>query len=128
MFALVTGASGFLGGHLVERLCAAGHRVRALVRTPAKAQFLAATMAEIAAGDLTAPASLASALDGVDTVFHSAAMVSNWGRWNDFQAVTVQGTENVLDAAERAGVRRFVHISTMRVYDDRICRQTGVAT
>jgi nucleoside-diphosphate-sugar epimerase len=126
MFALVTGASGFLGGHLVERLCGAGHRVRAMVRDRGKARFLEGSGAEFVLADVTAPETLAAALEGVEVVFHSAALVSNWAPWSEFQATTVQGTENLLQAAIRVGVKRFVHISTIRVYDDRSCPQNSV--
>lgn len=128
MLALVTGSTGFLGSHLVQRLCAAGHRVRALVRTRSKAGILEAAGAEIADGDITNPASLAAAAAGIDVIFHAAANVTNWGPWSEFHAISVQGTLNLLDAAKRAGVGRFVHISTIRVYDDRYCRRHGIVT
>ncbi len=128
MRALVTGGTGFLGSHLVERLLGAGHHVRALARTPAKASDLAAKGAVIVQGDVTVPASLTAALQGVDVVFHSAALVSNWAPWSAYLETTVQGTENLLAAAERAEVGRFVHVSTARVYDDRYCRRQRVVT
>jgi nucleoside-diphosphate-sugar epimerase len=128
MRALVTGATGFLGSHLVERLRAAGYQVRALAHQPGRADFLADLGAEVVVGDLTAPESLARAVAGVDTVFHCAAVVSNWAPWSDFLAVTVRGTENLLRAAARVPLRRFVHVSTTRVYDDRHCRRLGVVT
>src|SRR6266511_1401416 len=126
MFALVTGSTGFLGSHLVERLRAAGHRVRALARNPNRARFLEGTGAEVVLGDVTVPASLAPAVEGVDVVFHTAALVTNWAPWPAFLATTVAGTENLLEAAARAAVARFVHVSTIRVYDDRYCRRHGV--
>ncbi len=128
MFALVTGSTGFLGTHLVQRLREAGHRVRALVRTPSKAGVLAAAGAELSAGDITSPTSLARAVEGIEVIFHAAALVTNWAPWSSYQAVTVQGTENLLDAASRVRIQRFVHISTIRVYDDHFCRQHGVVT
>src|SRR5205823_5243768 len=93
-----------------------------------KARFLEGTGAELFHGDVTSPASLAAAVAGVDVVFHSAALVTNWAPWSAFHATTVQGTENVLQAAAHAAVQRFVHISTIRVYDDRYCRRHGVVT
>lgn len=125
MLALVTGPTGFLGSHLVERLLAAGHRVRALVYEPDKTGCLCPKRVEIVAGDITRSASLAPALRGVDVVFHTAALVTNWAPWSRFLQVTVQGTENLLAESLRAGVGRFVHISTIRVYDDRFCRRQG---
>lgn len=128
MLALVTGSTGFLGRHLVDRLRAGGDHVRALVRSPEKAGTLAGSGAEVVYGDLTRPESLAAAAAGVDTVFHAAAMVTNWGPWEPFRATTVTGTENLLAAALAAGVTRFVHVSTVRVYDDRYCRRHRVVT
>jgi nucleoside-diphosphate-sugar epimerase len=128
MRALVTGATGFLGSHLTERLLCAGHQVRALTQRPPKAHWLQSLGAEVVQGSLTAPPTLASALDGVDTVFHCAALVTNWAPWSQFLAVTVQGTENLLQAAGRVDLHRFVHVSTIRVYDDRQCRRLGVVT
>ena len=102
--------------------------MRVLARDPGKADFLRDAGAEVVEGDLTAPASVARALAGVDTVFHCAALVTNWAPWSEFLAVTVRGTENLLAAAARAPLRRFVHVSTVRVYDDRPCRRLRAAT
>jgi nucleoside-diphosphate-sugar epimerase len=128
MRALVSGATGFLGSHVAERLMAAGHAVRVLAYHPGKARYLESLGAEIVEANLTAPATLRRATAGVDLVFHCAALVSNWAPWSQFQAVTVRGTENLLAAAAGAGVSRFVHISTIRVYDDRHCRRHGTVT
>jgi 2-alkyl-3-oxoalkanoate reductase len=128
MLALVTGSTGFLGRSIVERLREAGHNVRALARDADKARDLAALGVEIALGDITRPASLDAAVRGVDVVFHSAALVTNWAPWAAFIATTVQGTENLLAASVRAKVQRFVHISTTRVYCDRHCRQHIIVT
>ncbi len=127
MFALVTGSSGFLGSHLVERLRATGHRVRGLIRDPRKGDLLTKQGAEVAIGDLNSAESLVKAVEGVDVVFHAAAMVESWGRWSDYLATTVQGTKDLLKAAVEAKVQRFAHISTIRVYDDRYCRRQRYA-
>lgn len=128
MRALVTGASGFIGSHLVEALVARGDRVRALVRSVRHFEPLALQGAEPALGDLRDPASLRAALDGVDVVFHLASRVTDWGPWSAFNATTVQGTRNVLEAAAEARVARFVHFSTVNVYDDRFARRHRVLT
>ncbi len=120
---LVTGATGFLGGHLVERLVESGQSVRALVRKQRSAWPWGAATVETAQGDVTQPASLATAAAGCDVIYHLAARVSDWGPWSDFEAVTVQGTENLLAAAVRAGCRRVVLVSTAVVYDDRHARR-----
>jgi nucleoside-diphosphate-sugar epimerase len=128
MFALVTGSTGFLGLHLVEHLRMAGHRVRALVYGPYQPGSLEAGGSEVVCGDITEPRSVELAMEGIDVVFHAAALVTNWAPWSRFLATTVRGTENVLAAAARARVRRFVHISTIRVYDDRYCRRYRLVT
>jgi 2-alkyl-3-oxoalkanoate reductase len=114
--ALVTGASGFLGSHITERLVARGEDVRCLVRPTSRTTFLDSLAVELSYGDITDATSLPSALEGVDTVYHAAAMVGDWGPWETFRAVTINGTRNMLKAASAAGVRRFLHVSTDGIY------------
>ena len=121
MLALVTGSTGFLGRHLVERLVAGGHRVRAFVYGSNK-NLTTRPGIELIPGDITSSASIVAAAVDVDVIFHTAALVTNWAPWSRFLATTVRGTENVLLAASQAHVKRVVHISTVRVYDDRFCR------
>lgn len=115
--ALVTGATGFLGGHLVRQLCARGVRVKALVRRPMAATELVVAGAELVRGDVLEPATLKHALDQpVDWLFHCAANTSMWRGGNALQTrVNVEGTSNVL-AAARGRVGRFMHTSTVAVY------------
>jgi uncharacterized protein YbjT (DUF2867 family) len=89
MRALVTGATGFLGSHIAERLVARGDEVRALVRPASDTALLQKLGVELATGDVTDPGSLHPAMSGVDVVYHAAAMVSDWGPWRDFKRVTV---------------------------------------
>jgi uncharacterized protein YbjT (DUF2867 family) len=103
---LVTGGTGFIGPHVVHTLRAADTPVRALVRKPAHAGRLAAWGAELAKGDVTDPASLRAACEGVDAVVHLVAIIK--GRADDFERVMSEGTRNVVAAAQEAGVRRFV--------------------
>jgi len=116
--ALITGATGFIGGRLAERLTTEeGVKVRALVRNLAKAQHLAGLGVEIAPGDITNPASILSAMDGCRLVFHAAAWVSERGSREDVWAVNVTGTQNMVDAAVATGnAERFVHVSSCAVY------------
>ncbi len=118
MRVLVTGATGLVGSHVVERLRAAGHEVRALVRPSSDASFLRGLGVEITPGDVTAPESLATAVGGCEGVVHTAAIVGGWGRPEAFFRVGVLGTRNLLNAARAAGVRRFVHLSSIAVYGD----------
>jgi predicted dehydrogenase len=115
---LVTGASGFIGARLCERLHHQGEwRVRALIRNPGRAVRLARMPIEFAIGDLSSPADLARAMEGCDAVVH-AGIGTSW-RESERVAVNVQGTKNVVDAALQAGVKRFVHISTIALYGEK---------
>lgn len=113
--ALVTGATGLVGSHVVERLRQDGWRVRALVRDTSHAAWLARLGAELAQGDTLDPASLWPATAGCDVVFHTAAAVTPDGGWEAFRRPNVDGTRHVLDATARAGAR-LVHVSSVAVY------------
>ena len=112
MKALVTGATGFLGAAVVARLRADGVRVRALVRSA----DAACAAEERCVGDLRDVEALRRAVDGVDWVVHAGARVSTHGQWSEFEAVNVAGTEALIQQAIAAGVRRFVHVSSLSVY------------
>jgi nucleoside-diphosphate-sugar epimerase len=107
---LVTGASGLLGGAVARVLVERGEAVRTFQRRPS-----GVAGAEDAAGSLTDAAAVADALDGVTGVVHLAAKVSLAGDPAEFEAVNVGGTSLLLDAAERAGVSRFVQVSSPSV-------------
>ncbi|GAB6167123.1 NAD-dependent epimerase/dehydratase family protein [Thermostilla marina] len=113
---LVTGATGFLGGALAARLSREGAPLRVFVRriTPA----VESLDAEIVVGDLRDRESLKKATTGVETVHHTAALPGIWGRWRDYYETNTLGTIQLLDAARRAGVRRFVFTSSPSVTFD----------
>ncbi len=111
MHVLVTGATGFLGRHLVRALLERGHRVRALGRQASA--FVAG--AEAVRGDLRDRASVMAACDGVGAVFHVGALSAPWGPAAEFHAVNVAGTEHVLAGCRLHGVRRLVHVSSPSV-------------
>ncbi len=111
---LVTGASGFIGGRLAERLAREGAAVRAQVRSVAGGVRLARFPLEIVRGDVTDRAFLASAVAGCDVVFHCA--YGTRGGRRERGLVNREGTRRVLAAAARAGVGRAVHLSTLMVY------------
>jgi uncharacterized protein YbjT (DUF2867 family) len=108
---LVTGGTGFVGGHVVHELRGRDLLVRCLVRDPRKAGKLSAWGCELVQGDVTDRASLARAVAGADTVVHLVAI--RQGKPEEFQRIMVEGTHNLLGAAMEAGVRRFVHMSAL---------------
>ncbi len=119
MQVLVTGATGFTGGHLARALVARGRRVRVLVRDVSKAKPLADAGMELAAGDLTDRAAVERAVAGCDVVYHIAALYREAKHADEvYRQVNVGGTENILDAAEKAGAGRVVHCSTVGVHGD----------
>lgn len=110
---LVTGGSGFIGGHLVTALAERGERVRVLDVAPPEALPPGVTVVQ---GSVLDRAAVERALDGVDRVFHLAAVAQLWHRDRSvFERVNRGGTRTVLEAAAQAGVRRFVHCSTESV-------------
>jgi len=110
---LITGGTGLLGGHLVERMVQQGHKVRALVRTTSDIEHLRTTGAEIVYGNVEDYGSLVAAAQGMDVIIHAAARVlPGWGQWRDFQSCIVEGTENILNASIAAGVKKFVYVSS----------------
>ncbi|MEK7487091.1 MAG: NAD-dependent epimerase/dehydratase family protein, partial [Planctomycetota bacterium] len=111
----VTGGSGFLGRTLIQELCKAGYRVRALARSAIAAEVVQKLGAEAVLGDLDNISALQKGMEGCSLVFHSAAKTEDWGRWKDFLRINVSGTENVLTAAKNAKVPRFLHVSTEAV-------------
>ena len=121
MRVLVTGATGFTGGHLAQTLAARGDEVRALVRPASRARFEASRLPRkgvIAVdGDLLDAAAVQRAADGVDLVYHIAATYREAGQpASAYRAINVDGTRNVLAAAKAGGARRLVHCSTGGVH------------
>jgi farnesol dehydrogenase len=108
----VTGGTGFLGGHLVERLVSSGFDVTALGRRAEDASRLPAG-ARIVVGDVTDLGSLERGMEGCGAVFHAAALVKRWTRDpREFDRVNIEGLGNVLRAAARAGVRKILYTSS----------------
>ena len=116
---LVTGAAGFTGSHLCERLTREGYAVRALVRDPNRSDALRRCGVEVAVGDMRDAGSLERAAAGRDVIYHIAALFrpENVSR-KDMWETNVIGTKNILAAAEKAAVQRFVHCSTVGVHGD----------
>src|SRR3954469_7651999 len=108
----VTGGSGFIGRHLLLRLLADGHVVRALARSDESARVVEGLGATPVRGDLADVGGLVDEIRGSAVVVHAAADVTSWRPDHE---VNVTGTSRMLDAAREAGVRRFVHVSTEAV-------------
>jgi len=108
---LVTGATGFVGGHVVHALRADGREVRCLVRDRRRGERLQAWGCELAEGDVTHSESLGAAAAGCDTVVHLVAI--RQGRREQFQRIMIDGTRSLIAAARDAGVKRFVHMSAL---------------
>ena len=117
MFALVTGGGGgFLGRHIVDQLLARGDRVRVLSRSDSP--DLIAQGVECHIGDLRDAACVEQACAGVDAVFHTAALPGIWGRWETFHSINTVGTEHVLAASRKGGVRKLIYTSSPSVVYD----------
>ncbi len=119
---LVTGATGYIGRHLVLRLVDQGERPRCLVRDPKRAaNILPADKVEFIQGDTTQPTSLKAALNGVDTVVHAAFITADHKQsaGNNYAETNVQGTSYLVKAAKEAGVKRIVEISGLGTKPDK---------
>ena len=121
MKVLVTGATGFTGGHLAAALASRGDEVRALVRPRSRTKFASSVLPSkgvtAVEGDLADAAAVRRAAEGVDVVYHIAATYREAGQPDAaYREVNVQGTANVLEAARAGGARRMVHCSTGGVH------------
>ncbi len=122
---LLTGASGFVGGHLIPAMLGAGHRVVALVRSEAAGAAVLGRLSpadrvavELRRGDVTLPGTLGPALADVDAVIHLVAIPRDFNDGADLRRVNLEGTQAVVSAMGAAGVSRLVHMGAMGVIDD----------
>ena len=115
MRVLVTGATGFLGKHLVQKLVARGDEVCALVWPPDTRSALQNLPVAILEGDIQNANLVMQAVKGNEVVFHCAGKVDDWGPRNEFYRVNVDGTRNILEASRISGVKHFIHISSLAV-------------
>ncbi|MBN1261244.1 MAG: NAD-dependent epimerase/dehydratase family protein [Anaerolineae bacterium] len=114
MLVLVTGATGCVGANIVSALQRRGHTVRALQRSTSRLDALAGLDPEMVVGDIGDPASLLAAAEGVDWIFHAAAISQYWRNSKELiYQVNVEGTRNVLEAARAQGVKRVVFTSSV---------------
>jgi nucleoside-diphosphate-sugar epimerase len=113
---LITGIGGFIGFRTAEIALRQGIKVRGLQRSPSKAQKVQELGAEVVLGSVTDPVAAQKACQGMDAVLHTAAIAKEGGTLSDFREVNVDGTLTMAKAARTAGVRAFVHLSSVMVY------------
>lgn len=113
---LITGASGLVGSHAAELFASSGWHVRALVRASSDRSFLISLGCELRTGDIEDQGSLAEAAEGCEAVVHAAARLGSSMSWEESRAANEDGTRNIVEESVRAGVSRFVHVSTAAVY------------
>jgi len=117
---LVTGATGFVGSHVVERALAEGYTVRVIVRASSDTKLLDEWGVEKIVGDFFDHEALKKAVAGADVIVHCAAKVGDWGPVEDYRAVNVRGLEHLLLEAEASGsLKRFIQVSSLGVYEGR---------
>lgn len=122
---LVTGASGFVGSHVLPELLAAGYRVRALVRGDVARRTILRRLPEerrpaleFATGDVTEPSTLPQAVAGADVVVHLVAIARDRNGGRDLTRINTGGTENIIVAMRGARVRRLIHLGALGITDD----------
>lgn len=132
--ALVTGATGFIGRRLAERLIAEGWDVRLFVRDPSRLAASLRAVDDVAVGDLLDQMAVARAVEDVDVVFHCAANVKTWDTWESYYRVNVSGVKVLMEAIADVNpeLSRLVHLSSVDVYGfpafpcDENCKITGI--
>jgi 2-alkyl-3-oxoalkanoate reductase len=114
--AFVTGATGFVGHHLVAALSSRGYAIRALALPTEDTSVLEQAHVCVYRGDVCQPETLVEPMRGADTVFHLAGIHGLWRPKHEYYSINVKGTENVCRAALAADIRRLIHVSTWAVY------------
>ncbi|XJS10637.1 NAD-dependent epimerase/dehydratase family protein [Aerococcaceae bacterium WGS1372] len=116
MKVLITGATGFLGYYIVDRLAQDKVQIVAMGRNSTRGNKLTRPNVTFFQGDFTNIDHLRSAMDGVTHVIHAGALSSAWGQWKDFYQTNVIGTKNVLDLCRQLNIHRLVYISSPSIY------------
>lgn len=116
MTTLVTGAAGFLGGHVIDLLVAQGERPRALIAPSDDPRRLAAAELDVRSADLADRAALQKALEGAECVIHCAARTGPWGAMREYVRTNIYGLDLLIREALATGVQRIVHVSSVTVH------------
>ncbi len=115
MTIFLTGATGFIGSHLARRLASGGHKLKCLARPTSDTTFLKGLNASVVIEDITDKDAMKNALQGVDLVYHSAAVVGEWISKDEANKINIDGTQVLLEASLEAKVKRFIHVSSLGV-------------
>jgi 2-alkyl-3-oxoalkanoate reductase len=116
---LITGATGFVGGHIAEAFVQRGWAVSAIVRPTSDTAFLEKLHVKLHRGELSDPRLLGEALTDVEVVVHTAAKVGDWGPVEDYRTANVEQLRALLDACKGQALSRFIHVSSLGVYEGR---------
>jgi nucleoside-diphosphate-sugar epimerase len=119
---MVTGATGFIGSHIVRAFLAHGVKVGCLARRNSDLANLEGLEVDLSHGDIREKGTLVSAFKDCDAVVHNAALVGDWGKYRDFYATNVRGTLNVMEACQRNGIRRIIMAGSNAVYGEENCK------
>jgi nucleoside-diphosphate-sugar epimerase len=119
---LITGASGFIGGHVARYFAEKGEQVTCLLRPGSDTSFIDDIQMTRVAGDILDIESLEKAFKGMDFIIHIAARVGDWGKYEDFYNTNVQGTLNVLNAALHNNIRDVILTGTVSSYGEENCK------
>jgi 2-alkyl-3-oxoalkanoate reductase len=119
MTVFLTGGTGLVGSHVAEEAVARGWHVKALAREGADTRFLEKLGVELVRGDLADSAAMKSGVEGCDIVINCAAKVGDWGTLEEFRSLNVVALKKLLDAMVDAKTKRFVHVSSLGVYEGR---------
>lgn len=119
MTVFITGGTGLVGSHVAEEAVKRGLHVKALAREGSDTKFLESLGVELVKGDLADSESLARGVEGCDLVINCAAKVGDWGTLEEFRSLNVVALKKLLDAMISAGTKRFVHVSSLGVYEGR---------
>src|SRR5262249_26495121 len=110
---LITGATGFIGGHISEACVNRGWQVVAIARPPSDTALLDKIGAAVLKGELDDPQLIHRAMEEVDVVVHCAGKVGNWGPVEDYRPLNVEALRNLLEACKGHALSRFVHLSSL---------------